>query len=323
VAPAEGDNDTSETTAAIAEAAHPPPPAAPLDEDVPCAGCGYNLRGLAPTGRCPECGKAVQVSILRRRAKRPRPPPDPRWARDVVEGAAASLVAFGLLAVIGVVPNAWTTTPYSRLPVSKTPERIALLCVCSMAWVAAWYSAWKLSRPPPAGERMRLLTRLWLARWPTTAYALVPFLIPLSWNGMDSGSAVLLLIMLLCGAIGGVALLLTAAALFHRIGWRGAAGVAVALAVIDAVAMPLGFVAPAGKGPTGLLDVMLALRVQPYGEPQALRLENFYTAADPVFLVCAAVALLNAAWMALLLHGYLPLARRPVQKGEGAAPSNP
>jgi hypothetical protein len=324
VVPADSDNDTSETTAALAEAAHPsPPPPLPLEEDVPCAGCGYNLRGLRPTGRCPECGTLVHVSIIRRRARRPRPPPDPRWARDVVEGAAASLVAFGLLVAVSVVPNEWTITPYSRLPVSKTPGRVVLLCVCSLAWVAAWYSAWKLGRLPPAGERSRGFVRFWMARWGLTVYGLIPFLIPLSLAVADSSVAVLVLVMLLCGVAGGVALLLTVAALFRRIERPWAAYGAVALGLIDALAMPFGLGVPSVRGQPGLTDMMLALRVQPYGEPQALRVDNFYTAADPFFLTFVVIALLNAAWMTLLLRSYLPLARRARQKSEGAAPSDP
>jgi hypothetical protein len=324
VVPADSDNDTSETTAAIADAAHPaPPPPVPLEEDVPCAGCGYNLRGLRPTGRCPECGRLVQVSILRYRARPPRRPPDPRWAREVVEGAAVSLVAFGLLVVICVVPNGWTITPYSRLPVSKTPERVVFLCVCLLAWVAAWYSAWKLGGMPPVGERMRILTRLWLARWTLTVYSLIPLLIPLTWKGADASVGALVLVMLLCGEIGGVALLLTVAALFRRVDRRWAARGALALALVNALAMPLGLGIPSATGQAGVTEMLLALRAQPYGEPQALRLDNFYTAGDPFFLAFVVVALLNAAWMTLLLRSYLPLARPPGQKSEAAAPSNP
>ena len=34
-----------------------------LEQDVPCAGCDYNLRGLSSTGLCPECGGSIQASI--------------------------------------------------------------------------------------------------------------------------------------------------------------------------------------------------------------------------------------------------------------------
>ena len=31
-----------------------------IDRDLPCARCGYNLRGLAISGRCPECGTLIR-----------------------------------------------------------------------------------------------------------------------------------------------------------------------------------------------------------------------------------------------------------------------
>ena len=37
---------------------------ATIDRDVLCRGCGYNLRGLSPAGRCPECAMAVSISLL-------------------------------------------------------------------------------------------------------------------------------------------------------------------------------------------------------------------------------------------------------------------
>ncbi len=38
-------------------------PSVPLADDVYCARCGYNLRGLMPSGRCPECGLAIDRSV--------------------------------------------------------------------------------------------------------------------------------------------------------------------------------------------------------------------------------------------------------------------
>jgi len=34
-----------------------------IDRDLLCRGCGYNLRGLLPTGRCPECAMVVANSL--------------------------------------------------------------------------------------------------------------------------------------------------------------------------------------------------------------------------------------------------------------------
>jgi hypothetical protein len=34
-----------------------------VEEDLPCVGCGYNLRGLKEDGKCPECGLAIGESV--------------------------------------------------------------------------------------------------------------------------------------------------------------------------------------------------------------------------------------------------------------------
>src|SRR5450755_628139 len=35
-----------------------------IDRDLLCRGCGYNLRGLLPTGSCPECATEIAVSLI-------------------------------------------------------------------------------------------------------------------------------------------------------------------------------------------------------------------------------------------------------------------
>lgn len=37
-----------------------------IAEDCPCVQCRYNLRGLPPHGKCPECGFRVRPSVLAR-----------------------------------------------------------------------------------------------------------------------------------------------------------------------------------------------------------------------------------------------------------------
>ena len=53
-----------------------------LTGDLPCASCGYNLRGLSVRGNCPECGVPVRATILARidpRATEIQPIPRPRF----------------------------------------------------------------------------------------------------------------------------------------------------------------------------------------------------------------------------------------------------
>ena len=78
-----------------------------LAVDHPCACCGYNLRGLVPSGACPECGLAVEDSLRRDTLRFA----DRRWLRTVRLGllmAAVScttmLGSAGLLVVL-FLPN--------------------------------------------------------------------------------------------------------------------------------------------------------------------------------------------------------------------------
>ena len=80
----------------------PPVPDMPLDgagvvnRDLPCRKCAYNIRGLAVTARCPECGAPVGVSVhgdLLRYS-------EPRWLQNLSSGAG--FVFWGLLLSIAV-----------------------------------------------------------------------------------------------------------------------------------------------------------------------------------------------------------------------------
>ncbi len=54
----------------------------PISIDTPCQSCGYNLRGLSPSGACPECGVPVHKTtdaLLQFR--------DPTWLRRLRTGA--------------------------------------------------------------------------------------------------------------------------------------------------------------------------------------------------------------------------------------------
>src|SRR6187401_458659 len=84
----------------------PRPPA--VDSKAPhCHRCGYDLRGLASSGRCPECGLAIRMS-MRRTELTPTAVVE-RW--DLVHngcwwvGQSAWLLAPFLLGLSVVVPS--------------------------------------------------------------------------------------------------------------------------------------------------------------------------------------------------------------------------
>ncbi len=61
--------------------------------DLPCTQCGYNLRGLTPKGRCPECNTVIARSLHGRLLRAS----DPAWLRRVRLGTALVLVRILLL----------------------------------------------------------------------------------------------------------------------------------------------------------------------------------------------------------------------------------
>jgi hypothetical protein len=83
-----------------------------VDSDLHCAGCGYNLRTLTFSGRCPECGEPVAMS-LRSTAFRFRNPATPKRVRNgitlfiagVLLSAVLTLVLTGVMRLAYVIPD--------------------------------------------------------------------------------------------------------------------------------------------------------------------------------------------------------------------------
>ncbi|MHC4774694.1 MAG: hypothetical protein ACYTBR_05410 [Planctomycetota bacterium] len=131
-----------------------------IAEDLPCRGCGYNLRGHAADARCPECSALVNLSARGDLL----PFSDPDWLERLAKGMR--LVLIGLVAAtvlqIGVVATSFATvgsTVFAALTATA-----GLLGAGSSVVVVV--GVWWLTTPDPArGDRERALSIRRLTRW--------------------------------------------------------------------------------------------------------------------------------------------------------------
>ncbi len=64
----------------------------PIDFDLPCGSCRYNLRGLTLQSECPECGALVEVTWLRAESRDEKSVlSDPRLLQAGMQSATTSL----------------------------------------------------------------------------------------------------------------------------------------------------------------------------------------------------------------------------------------
>lgn len=79
------------------ETYQPPSESTGLDEDIPCPGCGYNLRGLT-VPRCPECGNEFDWADIPE--MRPSPPlVSPETVRRRVVGVSVAAACIAAIAI--------------------------------------------------------------------------------------------------------------------------------------------------------------------------------------------------------------------------------
>lgn len=62
-----------------------------IAQDLACVRCGYNLRGLAPEGRCPECGTPIGRSVRGNLLQYS----DPNWVERIARGMTWVVAAIG------------------------------------------------------------------------------------------------------------------------------------------------------------------------------------------------------------------------------------
>ena len=121
-----------------------------IARDMRCLSCGYNLRGLLPDGRCPECGIAVGRSaygdVLRYC--------DPTWVESLASGAnwvVASILVAILMAVAGLGVAAASGTASSGV-------------FGLVGGLVALVGYWKLTAPDPSELEQNTKVRQ-VARW--------------------------------------------------------------------------------------------------------------------------------------------------------------
>lgn len=130
-----------------------------LARDVPCRKCGYNLRGLRPDDRCPECAEPILTTVqgdLLRFADRP-------WLARVDNGvrwmlwAGAAVLALSTLYFVPVLIR--TARIPMWLPMYLTP----------LMQLAGYYGVWLLTTREPdrfeTGAPLRVCTRIAVVVW--------------------------------------------------------------------------------------------------------------------------------------------------------------
>ncbi len=132
-----------------------------IDEDVPCASCSYNLRGLGPEGNCPECAgpvlRSAHSGLLRFS--------NPKWVNQLASGIRWLDVGVicGLLAMIFGPFAAWLLSAIMGEDVA-TALVVALLATGVAVGLGG---VWKVTVPEP--DRRRTEVALSIRRVARTA----------------------------------------------------------------------------------------------------------------------------------------------------------
>ena len=106
--------------------------------DIPCRKCSYNLRGLLPEARCPECNSAIGYSLQGDYLRFA----DPGWVEKLASGINWWIGGAIVAAVFGVI---------SSMAVSMRVMPILALLLQVIAPIPMLIGYWRLTTPDPSG----------------------------------------------------------------------------------------------------------------------------------------------------------------------------
>jgi hypothetical protein len=241
------------------------PPLLTLEQDIPCMECGYNLRGLDSSGRCPECGKSAAASVHHWMEQTPDPPlieSGAAWIRGVAEGLCLALLSFTLMIALACAPD-WAFA-------SKSPQRQWTLGTAIVAWVLSSLAAWKVAAPDRAGHCVVDGTRR------TLRIAPVFYLLSLVFLGLmpRENRRFVEMLGVMSMVVSGIAAACTWFAYLSRLAARAGARMIAAAALVLVVANALVFLAsllPELDGSPDSVTGMFKLHFIPFGSIELLR----------------------------------------------------
>jgi hypothetical protein len=123
-------------------------PAVPLDAngllaaDLACRKCSYNLRGLSVEGLCPECGRAIGLSVVGDLLRYS----DPNWLRTLRRGINLILLDI-ILVVLLLIASIALTAAGTAFTIRETTGSAIGFAIQGIFFLGGWF----LTMPDPSG----------------------------------------------------------------------------------------------------------------------------------------------------------------------------